>query len=74
MIFEVHLHLSCTVKAEISQLVGHSDLQKLRRYVAQTDEDVHTVHMRSNLHPYPENVIQATRRESNTSKISHSTV
>jgi hypothetical protein len=30
----------------LSKLMGHSDLQVLRRYLAQTDEDVHTAHMR----------------------------
>jgi site-specific recombinase XerD len=30
----------------LQKLMGHSDLQVLRRYLAQTDEDVHTAHMR----------------------------
>ncbi len=30
----------------LQRLMGHSDLQVLRRYLAQTDEDVHTAHMR----------------------------
>jgi len=30
----------------LQKLLGHSDLQILRRYLAQTDEDVHTAHMR----------------------------
>jgi site-specific recombinase XerD len=30
----------------LQKLMGHSDLQILRRYLAQTDEDIHTAHMR----------------------------
>ena len=30
----------------LQKLMGHSDLQVLRRYLAQTDEDIHTAHMR----------------------------
>ena len=30
----------------LQKLMGHADLQVLRRYLAQTDEDVHTAHMR----------------------------
>ncbi len=30
----------------LQKLMGHSDLQVLRRYLAQTNEDVHTAHMR----------------------------
>lgn len=30
----------------LQKLMGHSDLQILRRYLAQTDEDVHTAHMK----------------------------
>ena len=30
----------------LQKLMGHSDLQILRRYLAQTDQDVHTAHMR----------------------------
>ena len=30
----------------LQKLMGHSDLQILRRYLAQTDEDVHIAHMR----------------------------
>jgi site-specific recombinase XerD len=30
----------------MQKLMGHSDLQVLRRYLAQTDEDIHTAHMR----------------------------
>ncbi len=30
----------------LQKLMGHSDLQVLRRYLAQTDEDVHTAHMK----------------------------
>lgn len=30
----------------LQKLMGHSDLQILRRYLAQTDQDIHTAHMR----------------------------
>jgi hypothetical protein len=30
----------------LQKLMGHSDLQGLRRYLAQTDLDVHSAHMR----------------------------
>ena len=30
----------------LQKLMGHSDLQVLRRYLAQTDQDIHTAHMR----------------------------
>jgi site-specific recombinase XerD len=30
----------------LQKLMGHADLQVLRRYLAQTDEDIHTAHMR----------------------------
>jgi site-specific recombinase XerD len=30
----------------LQKLMGHSDLQVLRRYPAKTDEDIHTAHMR----------------------------
>jgi integrase/recombinase XerD len=30
----------------LQKLMGHSDLQVLRRYLAQTDQDVQTAHMR----------------------------
>ena len=30
----------------IQKLMGHSDLQVLRRYLAQTDQDVQIAHMR----------------------------
>ena len=30
----------------LQKLMGHSELQVLRHYLAQTDEDVHTAHMR----------------------------
>ena len=30
----------------LQKLMGHSDLQILRRYLAQTDKDIHTAHMR----------------------------
>jgi integrase/recombinase XerD len=30
----------------LQKLMGHSDLQVLRHYLAQTDADVHTAHMR----------------------------
>jgi site-specific recombinase XerD len=30
----------------LQKLMGHSDLQVLRCYLAQTDEDIHTAHMR----------------------------
>jgi site-specific recombinase XerD len=30
----------------IQKLMGHSDLQVLRRYLAQTDSDVQTAHMK----------------------------
>jgi site-specific recombinase XerD len=30
----------------LQKLMGHSDLQVLRRYLAQTDQDVHTAHMK----------------------------
>jgi integrase/recombinase XerD len=30
----------------LQKLMGHSDMQELRPYLAQTNEDVHTIHMR----------------------------
>jgi site-specific recombinase XerD len=30
----------------LQRLMGHADLQVLRRYLAQTDADVHIAHMR----------------------------
>ena len=30
----------------LQKLMGHSDLQILRRYLAQTDQDIHNAHMR----------------------------
>ena len=33
----------------LQKLMGHSDLQILRRYLAQTDQDIHTAHMRGSL-------------------------
>ena len=30
----------------LQKLMGHSDLQVLRRYLAQTDQDIQTAHMR----------------------------
>ena len=30
----------------LQKLIGHSDLQILRRYLAQTDQDIHNAHMR----------------------------
>ena len=30
----------------LQKLMGHSDLQILQRYLAQTDQDIHTAHMR----------------------------
>ena len=30
----------------LQKLLGHSDLQVLRRYLAQTDQDIQTAHMR----------------------------
>ena len=33
----------------LQKLMGHSDLQVLRRYLAQTDQDVQTAHMRGSL-------------------------
>jgi site-specific recombinase XerD len=30
----------------LQKLMGHSDLQVLRRYLAQTDQDVQVAHMR----------------------------
>ena len=30
----------------LQKLMGHSDLQVLRRYLAQTDKEAHTAHMR----------------------------
>ena len=30
----------------MQKLMGHSDLQILRRYLAQTDQDIHTAHVR----------------------------
>ena len=32
----------------LQKLMGHSELQVLRHYLAQTDEDVHTAHMPGN--------------------------
>ena len=32
----------------LQKLMGHSELQVLRHYLVQTDEDVHTAHMRGN--------------------------
>jgi integrase len=30
----------------LQKLMGHSDLQVLRRYLAQTEQDIHTAHVR----------------------------
>ena len=30
----------------LQKLMGHSDLQILRRYLAQTNQDIHNAHMR----------------------------
>jgi hypothetical protein len=41
------------------KMMEHSDLQVLRRYLAKTDDDVHTPHMRGN--PVEKNLLHVMR-------------